>query len=306
MTYTVSGPWEWDDNYATAYAETNDPRVLAVIQRETYFETPDGDAYAPTLTRHGWRSFDRWATCNSVYVDDDATDAFIRASSHYGNTDHEMIDRYMRAFHATNVYRLSSSIDQYTNVVILDSPAWRDHVGLTAEYLATQDWDRAPMAGEVETWQAYLDGDVYSIGYAVNEERASSDDDINLWEFDIEIVCGGFYSERYAKESAAAFEYGAPDLSPFKAYSVGHNMPGYLPDSQPSIFTNADDAERAWRDEIRWHLDALPSPELDGIFIDRDVDLNLLSARTVIDTADRDGAFYFEVDGRVFFIERIA
>lgn len=72
------------------------------------------------------------------------------------------------------------------------------------------------LAGDVYSWQAALDGDVYGIGYATNVARVMDDG----FEIDLEDgqwtvdgwLCGGFLGEEHAKESAARFDAGTPDL----------------------------------------------------------------------------------------------
>ena len=59
------------------------------------------------------------------------------------------------------------------------------------------------------------DGDVYGIGWATFEERVMDDGEpIDLNDWNIETQCWGFVGEEYAKESAARWEAGAPELHP--------------------------------------------------------------------------------------------
>lgn len=72
------------------------------------------------------------------------------------------------------------------------------------------------LAGDIHDWQAALNGEVYGIGYATNVARVMDDGfDIDLndgqWTVD-SWLCGGFLGEEYAKESAARFDAGTPDL----------------------------------------------------------------------------------------------
>ncbi len=57
-----------------------------------------------------------------------------------------------------------------------------------------------------------LFGYVYGVGYAINMDRLSHEDEIEYFEFEEEIQCWGFVGTEYAKESASSFEHGAPTL----------------------------------------------------------------------------------------------
>lgn len=202
-------PWNWNDDYSRAFAATDDPRLLAVIERLNDPEPPDGDAFAPAAFvayRHGW-DFDPVKT---TFTDPEAFRACELARNFYGSGD-PRIERYLRAFHGIREIRtISSSTYQGGDVlVILDTPAFRKHVG------TPDDYEGSIIDGDVEAWQAYLDGDVYGVGYAVNESRVIDDGEpvaLDDGSWDVDIQSWGFYGEKYAKETALRFDYGRPDL----------------------------------------------------------------------------------------------
>ena len=214
--------WTWNDDYSRAYLPTSDPRVLAVIERDTDAIAPDGDAYAPALIVYGWGNEHlRRATETSVREPVDAgilADAMFHFGDHVselGSGD-TLTERYLRIFHDTHVATVSSTIDRYSNVVILDTPAHREAMGTPATF-PTEDYLR----GDVEAWQAYLDGDVYGIGYAVNEARVLDDGEpIDLDEWDVTIECWGLYGDDCAMSEAVDFPYGGPRLDPLIPFDI--------------------------------------------------------------------------------------
>lgn len=66
--------------------------------------------------------------------------------------------------------------------------------------------------GDVESWKAAMDGDVYGSGFAVYEERVTDEEEIDLLDgnWDITIACWGMLGEEYAK--GEAFSYETPTL----------------------------------------------------------------------------------------------
>lgn len=210
----MSAEWTWDADYQQAWAPTDDPRVLAVIERDNDASGPGGDALAPTLLGDGWGTR-HYRDADDVFQDPSVTAAFLRACDHYGvipsAAGYEadgIVARYMRVFHGTEFRAGSSTVDRYANVVVFDTPAWREHVGIDPD--APSD-----LSGERDEWQAYLDGDVFGVGYAVRETHVLDDDkpvDLDDWRVDME--CWGFYGEDYAKDAALRFDHGRPDLPP--------------------------------------------------------------------------------------------
>lgn len=234
MDITTNNDWQWaGDHYQVAFATTSDPRVLAVIEREDEYGGGhiDGDVYAPAFYFERGRK----SAAGSTFMDHDseeiaevwATARYYFVNYHYRKAGRRPLDydtvtaRYMRIFHNTTVAEVSSSIDRDSTVYIFNTPTWREHIGWTDEYAAQQPVDirltDEVLAGDVDSWQAALDGDVYGIGWATNVGRVMHDDeeidprDV-AWTMNIE--CWGFLGEEYAKEAAARFECGTPDLEP--------------------------------------------------------------------------------------------
>lgn len=223
----------WSDDYETGYVETPDPRVLAIIKRDRDSEGPDGDSYAPAVWleyRNGWCSN---GAAGATFQDDDSVSAYLEArnrapyyanrgrnAGRYAIDSEEFAARYMRAFHATAVELVTG---QDSTILLLNTPAFRAHVGIdNPDGTRSTGADGEPMAdsvalsldGESAEFSAWLDGDVYGVGYAVNPARVTEETPVDYsdgsWEESLE--CWGFFGEEYALESAIAFEHGAPNL----------------------------------------------------------------------------------------------
>src|SRR5699024_5090087 len=98
----------------------------------------------------------------STYSDDDAAEALARAAAEWGIHD-DTTARYMSIFHDVHY-------ETEQNIIILDTPGCRRHVGTPDNY-PHEDFLR----GDIETWHAYQNGDVYGIGYALNETRTTAE-----------------------------------------------------------------------------------------------------------------------------------
>ena len=183
--------------YAFPFPEM--PNVAVFTVRDDDAETPDGDGYAPTLVGSDWGTRD-YVDARSVYVDSEVTRAYLRACDHYGEmpAHPELAARYMRAFYETEIATASSWSDRYANVVIFDTPAWRAHCGILSHL---DVMTRANLMGDVETWQAYLDGEVYGIGYVIVADP-DDDDDVETFVDDGSVDVWGFYGTEYAREAA--------------------------------------------------------------------------------------------------------
>jgi len=198
--------WIWDSDYGRAYARTSDPRVLAVIERDSDPLTPDGDAYAPAY----W--LDGLSHVSGTFEDDDVAEAYDRATREWGQND-ERVPRYLRAFYGVRGYKIvSSTIHRDYEVIIFDTEAHRHAMGTPMSY-PSEDY----LAGDEATWQAYLDDEVYGIGWAVNPSRVMDngepiDLDDGTWE--VEMTCWGYYGDGYAMEEAGEFADGEPYLEP--------------------------------------------------------------------------------------------
>lgn len=220
--------WTYNYEYSAAWAATDDPRVFAVIERDCDPHAPDGDAQAPAYYvdyRRG--AADRAGT---VYHDD-ASDwlaqRYMQARDHFRYAAGyrydglpagvalkagEMLERWLRIFYDATAEEVRTV---YDTVLILNTPEFRKHVGIESN-------DAAAIAGEVDEWQAYLDGDVYGIGYGVIEGRVMDDGEpVDVDDMDIEMTCWGFYGEEWAKEAALEFGHGGPDLHPMLPVADG-------------------------------------------------------------------------------------
>lgn len=181
--------WEWADNYnyARAYCEGDDPRIIALIERAEYINDNPTEwcgQHAIVRCDWSWRNLEA-SGCQSRDCADfwgaQVTEAFVRAVNEFG--DHEWAERYLRIFWDAEVQVLSSSIDRYSNVIIF------------VKSDGTESANR-------ETMQAWLDGEVYGIGYAVKLDRADHSEDIDLSEWEVMMDSWGYFGEAYAKEMA--------------------------------------------------------------------------------------------------------
>ena len=203
--------WHDGDDWQVQYHETDDPRLLAVIRVDSEPESPDYDAQAPTVIGYEWgrRADTRtigWSPQLFRGSANTVADAWLKARNEY--EDEDLADRFVRIFHGVRaIHHLRSSVDQYSWAVVFDDPAWRDAMGIPRATVLDCD----DVASEV---QAYLDGDVYGVGYAVFAERTTHETPIEYDDFEETIECWGFYGDNYARETALRFDYGRPDLPP--------------------------------------------------------------------------------------------
>lgn len=247
--------WNYEDDIA--WAETDDPRVLAVIRRDPEPFAPDGDALAPAYWTDGRRAGDVYHDAES----DEIAEAYHAARDYWTNWDYDhgrrlpvdvdtLVARYLWIFYGATFAELSSSGD---DVVIFDTPGFRRHVGaepldeawtvhgVTApgrgmvevtyvgsrpdaeawfrtcypEHYVTTAQRITSLDGDAAEWQAFLDGDVFGVGYAVNEARTIDDGEPDIDDFDVEIECWGFAGDKYAmREAHEAADYAATKLDP--------------------------------------------------------------------------------------------
>lgn len=198
------------------YRETNDPRIIEVIQRDTEPQAPDGDMFAPAY----WLRYHmNWTVdpAGDTYRDDNVAEAYRGARDRYYKNP-EAVERYMRLYWDTYVLTIEDYYRTDAELVILDTPDWREHVGISDP--ATADIHaRYPdhLKGDRETWQAYLDGDVWGVGHLVNPDRVlhgdpdDIDPDDGTWDSP-EPFAWGHYGEDLAKESCYLFDL--PALNP--------------------------------------------------------------------------------------------
>lgn len=217
--------WHTDETGMLQYAETSDPRVLVVVEQDTDAQGPDGDAYAPAywIATRGY-GMHVVGNAGSTFDDRDAADswvaAFDRAPRRRYLDREDFADRFMRVFHDTAVARVSTS-DGW--ILLLNTPAYRVHVGIdNADGTRALNGAGEPiddsiaygLEGELETFKAWVDGDVYGVGYAVDAGRVLEDAEIDFSRYEVSLECWGFYGLEYAREAALGMEYGAPELAP--------------------------------------------------------------------------------------------
>jgi hypothetical protein len=196
-----------DFDHETHYAETSDPRVLAIIEREPDYPREffmDGDCICPTYyLDYGYgRS---GVTYQGGDRDDEIAEAWDRARRILS---WEATKRYMWIFHGTRFFHgVVAPGDRSGEWVAFNTPALRERTGCPEEraFEDVRSWMK-----EVEKW---LDGDVWSVGYAINEGRLLHEIDVDFDEFVVTTNCGGFIGEDYAKTEAAGFPDGEPKLA---------------------------------------------------------------------------------------------
>lgn len=224
MELKVTGEWNYTDDYQKAYARTNDPRVLAVIERDddvTFERSFDGDAIPPMFMVHRER-----VSYTGGYEGDeelaqrivDARDRFrYGAGYRYNGLSHahisrseEVLARWAWIFHGTVFNRSEYGYGSAYDIIVMDTPEYREHTGDVRTDRETLQQGVDIVAGEVEH---VAEGDVFGIGWATLEARVLEDDEpIVFEEWETTIECWGFIGEEYAMESAAAFEAGEPRL----------------------------------------------------------------------------------------------
>jgi len=176
----------------------------AVIEREEYSYAPDGDYQAAVIRLDYSGYYDADAKNSAANEFEDAAKHFM---SYYGmNKGIDVFKRYLTLFHGTQDIRefhYSYSPDS-ARYLAFDSADMRKVWGCAED--AT---DAA--AGTAEEWQAYIDGDTYSIAverritastvsYFQGEELGT--EETEDWEELADTVCGGFYGEKWAREAA--------------------------------------------------------------------------------------------------------
>ena len=192
--------WNYSDDYSAQWFPTTNDNVRVVILSDDDAEQPYDEASAPTLIGSGW-GIGSYSPADHTDVSG-VLDAAIEACHHYGeipsglDSPESIAARYLRVFHGvTAIHTAGSNIDRYANVVMFDTIPWREHVGISLDSTLTRD-------DVASDWVAYLDGEVYSVGYQVRVLSASMFDADPIEEWDTVINCGGFYGETYARESA--------------------------------------------------------------------------------------------------------
>jgi hypothetical protein len=118
------------------WAETDDPRVLVVIERDNEWGGGhiDGDVYAPAFYWDRYRGRADSAA-GSTFMDDESRRIFellidARDRFRHNRIHSDTWERWAWIFHGTTFAQVSSSLDRDTQVVILNTPTWREHVGM--------------------------------------------------------------------------------------------------------------------------------------------------------------------------------
>lgn len=226
--------WNWNTDYSRAWHATDDPRLIAVIERDTEPSVPYGDALCPAyyIEYNGHRY--EANSAGEVYRDGESDDFASRwcearerfreaagytyngLSGHMIAKSDAMLERWALIFHDTRFDTENTYPNDGSILLLLDTPTYRHHVGRdTSENGATihKTWSTDELfKGEREEWRAFFDGEVYGIGYGVCMARVDDETPVEECDFEDNIECWGFYGDDYAKESALRFDAGQPDL----------------------------------------------------------------------------------------------
>lgn len=168
---------------------------------------PWGDFQTPVLSKEF--RYGSWE------ADNDAAEEFSGTVNEAWDRlkDVETFERFIRIFLGAKSVIVSSSENRH--YVSFDTPEWREHTGLTDEYLAdTPEVKPEELAkGTLDEYIAWANGEVY--GYIVEkkfitqtkyidpvtEELVNVEDDIEWVEVE-DGSCWGFYGREWAEESA--------------------------------------------------------------------------------------------------------
>lgn len=190
-------PWDTTD-YDTYFRETEDPRVLEAVFRDTDPSAPDGDAYMPAYYlgyHYGWRNE---GMIGDVFAAEEEMDAYLDARGRLG--DHDKAARFMNIFYETTV--TEHWADRDVRFVMLNTPTFRKEMGMDS--LETEPAD----------FIAYITGDVWAVGHLINVGRVLDDEDVDIedgnWQRETE--CYGYYGLEYAQGSLQDFEMPALDV----------------------------------------------------------------------------------------------
>ena len=200
--------WNYSDDCSAQWFPTNNDNVRVVIITDNYAEQPYDETSAPTLNGSGW-GIGSYSPVDHTDVSG-VLDAAIEACRYYGeipsglDSPESVAARYLRVFHGVTAIHTVEFLQAHANVVMFDTIPWRELVGIPLDGTLTRE-------DIVCEWEAYLDGEVYSVGYQVRVLSASGLDDDPVEEWDTVIQCSGFYGEGHAKESALGDYCDLPD-----------------------------------------------------------------------------------------------
>ena len=169
------------------------------LEREDYAEKPYDDGATPILSRE--HRYGRWEAVNSQ-----AEEFTGLLNELYDRFEEDVIERFIRIF--LGAYSVEWDSSSNCRYLAFDTTAWREHHGLTDEYMSGVDAiDPTKLAeGSLEEIIAWADGEVY--GYILEKKKpwtkVYEDEDEDEAGFDWEVVesCWGFYGEKYAREEA--------------------------------------------------------------------------------------------------------
>lgn len=210
MDITTNDDWVATDDDNVFYATTSDPRVLAVIERDTeasVADTFDGDGINPIIYVDHSRG--RLSFSHEAGFDGGEADLMQRAYDEWG-WGTPTARRWLWIFHGIAAENAWGGYDRSGNWIVATSRAYAENVG--NEPAATFEDARKDCESMAKEVGEALDGNVFGIGYATLEGRVLDEGEIDLDEWTIDIECWGFVGEQYAKSEAATFEHGGPDL----------------------------------------------------------------------------------------------
>lgn len=214
MNLFTSTDWEEHTVGSTDYqfAQTSDPRVLAVIERDDdaqISELYDGDAINPVIyVDHVHRLDFSWV----AGYDGGEAELMQKAYDQWGWGD-ATARRWLWIFHGIAAENAHGGYDRSGNWIVATSNAYREHIG--NEPHATYEEAREDCEAIAKDVEDALDGYVYGVGWATNPARLLHDDtdiDLDDGNWDINIESWGYVGEDYARQCAAAFECGGPSL----------------------------------------------------------------------------------------------
>ena len=183
----------------TLTRETPHGVFRAVVRRDMCPNEPDHDAGCPVFRLTGRPSGDfpvfgdHWWRNDGLEID--MADAIDRAEQATGCPADavELIDRWLRAFHGGGAVMVSSTMHQGgDDYIAYDTRAMRQSWGLTGDALDTSH----ATGGD---WQAYIDGDVYTI---LVERAIGFNEDGDPAEWEWEDCVGGYYGDDWTAEAA--------------------------------------------------------------------------------------------------------
>lgn len=226
--------WHDENDYKQAWAPTNDPRIVAVIERDeeaSFSVNLDGDAILPvflvergSVDHAGGYEGDSSSIASRIV---EARDRFRYAAGYRYNglrsdvmvKADEMTARWAWIFHGTTFHRGGYGYNHDYDVLVLNTPEFREHVGV-GEFEAVKTQSNEEVRAEAQEWadgmssevSAIADGEVYGIGYAVIAERVTEEEPFDFDAAEVNIEVWGFVGEDYAKREAGDFSAGSPEL----------------------------------------------------------------------------------------------